>query len=549
MNRRRFVAASAAITAAASGPGRGKASPAPAADVAALLKQSWDYVIVGAGAAGCVLAARLSESGQARVLLLEAGGDVRDAAVDSPQAWPTLQGGAYDWGYRSTPQAGLGGRVIAQPRGKGLGGSTLINALGFQRGPREAYDRWARQTGDRGWGYDALLPYFRKLETASSGADAYRGGDGPLHVLEVAGAPDRNAFALAIARAGVEAGHPENPDFNGARADGLCWAQLCVRDGRRDSAATAYLYPVRARPNLGIATGVTALRLDIRKGRCHGVVVSLGAEVLTVRAGVETILSAGALDSPRLLMLSGVGAADQLKRVGVSPAVDLPGVGRHLQDHPLGPGMLFQASQPLPVSNYNHCEDTIVGKSSRSPGWADIQVMALSVPFVSPDLGAPPANSFAFVPCVLDPKSRGSVTLASADPAAPAIIDPAYLQDADDVEAMVDAVEMGREIAAAPAMRAWIDREIFPGPAMRDRAELGAFMRKVASPFFHPVSTCRMGPASDPQSVLDTDCRVRGVEGLRIVDASIFPSIPQAMTQAAVYAVAERAADIIKGKA
>ncbi len=506
-------------------------------------------MIVGGGTAGCVLAARLSETPDARVLLIEAGAEVRDPAVDSPQAWPSLQGGPYDWGYQSTPQAGLGGRVVAQPRGKGLGGSTLINAMGFQRGPREAYDRWADQTGDPGWGYESLLPYFRTLETASSGGDAWRGGEGPLHVLEVAGAPDRNAFALAVARAAVEAGHAENPDFNGARADGLCWAQVCIRDGRRDSAATAYLDPVRARPNLGVVTGALALRLEIRGGRCHGVVVSVDGQVRTVAAGIETILSAGAIDSPRLLMLSGVGAADDLKPVGVEPVVDLPGVGRHLQDHPLGPGLLFEASQPLPMSNYNHCEDVVVGQSRHSPGWADIQVMALGVPFVSPDLAEPPPNCFAFVPCVLDPKSRGSVTLASADPAAPALIDPAYLSDPRDVEAMVDAVEMGRALVAAPALQAWTRREVFPGPEMRDRGELGAFMRKVASPFFHPVSTCRMGPADDAFSVLDGRCRVRGVSALRVVDASSFPSIPQAMTQAAVFALAERAADLIRADA
>ena len=367
-------------------------------------------------------------------------------------------------------------------------------------------------------------------------------------MLAVGAAPDRNAHALAVAEAAVETGHAANPDFNGRSAEGLCWTQLCMRDGQRDSAATAYLDPVRARPNLQVMTGATVQRLDIVGGRCRGVYVRIGGEVKQIEAERETILCAGALDSPRLLLLSGVGPAADLQRLGVPVVVDLPGVGQDLQDHPLGPGLLFQAAQALPLSHYNHSETIVVGRSARSPGWADIHVMALSVPFLSPELGPPPANSFSFVPCLLAPRSRGSVTLASGYPGVPALIDPAYLSDPRDVEAMIDGLQMGRRIADAPAMRPWIAQELFPGPNMRDRDELGAFLRKVASPFFHPTSTCRMGAPGDVKAVVGTDCKVRGVAGLRVVDASIFPSIPQAMTQAAVFAVAERAADIIRGK-
>jgi choline dehydrogenase len=513
-----------------------------------ILIRAWDYVIVGAGTAGCVLARRLSEAPGVTVLLIEAGGEADDPAVRAPQAWPMLQGGAYDWSYETIPQAGLKGRRLAQPRGKGLGGSTLINAMGFQRGPRQAYDRWAAQSGSPLWGYDSLLPYFRKLETASSGGCAYRGGDGPLSVLHLGGAADLNPHARAIAQAGLEAGHALNPDWNGARADGVCWSQLTLRDGARDTAATAYLDPVRGRPNLGVLKDARVLRLDIRDGACVGVVVALGDREQTVTANRETILCAGALDTPRLLLLSGVGPADELAAIGVRPTHPLPGVGRDLQDHPLSPGLLFRSPQPLPLSRYNHCEVMVVGQSARSPGWADIHVMGLTAPFLSPSLGSPPADSFSLVPCVLAPKSRGSVRLVSADPAASPIVDPGYLTHEDDMEAMLDGLALARRIAGAPALRPWIAEELFPGAAMTDRADLADYLRGVVSPFFHPTSTCRMGAADDPLAVVDAQCRVWGLAALRIADASIFPSIPQAMTVAAVYAAAERASDIIRGR-
>jgi choline dehydrogenase-like flavoprotein len=518
--------------------------PSSAVD-SSVFERRWDYVIVGAGAAGCVLANRLSAAPDVSVLLIEAGEAVEDPMVSSPQAWPALQGGAYDWNYQSTSQQGLHARVIPQPRGRGLGGSTLINAMGFQRGPRQAYDEWGTLTGDAGWGYEGLLPYFKRSEATSSGDSTYRGGSGPVRVLEVGGVSDINPHARAIAQAGREAGFAQNADWNGVRADGVGWAQLSIRDGHRETAATAYLDPLRERPNLKVLTGARVLRLDLDARRCRGVVVRMKGVEHQIVAERETILCAGALDTPRLLLLSGVGPADEIVAVGLQPVVDLPGVGKSLQDHPLGPGLLFQSPQPLPLSQYNHCEVMVVGESRRSPGWADIQVMGLTAPFLAPSLGAPPADSFALVPCVLRPKSRGSVRLASADPDAPALIDPAYLQHPDDVEAMVDGLEMGRRIASAPALKPWIAAELFPGSALTSRTALADYARRIASPFFHPASTCRMGPNGDPLAVVDTQCRVRGVNGLRIVDASIFPSLPQAMPVAAVYAVAERAADIV----
>jgi len=512
----------------------------------ALLAKTWDYIIIGGGSAGCVLAHRLSEDKNVNVLLLEAGGEAENPAIFAPQAWPSLAGGENDWNFSSTPQSGLEGRTLPEPRGKGLGGSTLINALGFQRGDAQAYDRWAEETGDQGWSAASLLPAFRRLETASQGANKWRGGSGPHAVLQAGSVTDQNAYSKAYAAAGVEAGYPLNPDWNGEKADGTIWTQLAIREGRRETAATAYIDPIRTRPNLGILTGARAERLLVAGGRCTGAEVATNNKTRKLTATREIILSAGTIDSPRLLLLSGIGPAEDLKKLGIKPVHDLPGVGANLHDHPLVTGLLLQAKQPLPLSNYNHCETMVIASSSHAPGWADIQLMGLSVPFVLPGAPAPPANAFSLVPALMYPRSRGKLTLASADPRVQPLIDPAYLTDPRDAAALVDGFEIARNILAQPALKDWVASELQPGPKTTSRADLEAHIRRTSWPFYHPVSTCRMGRATDDMAVVDPQCRVCGLTGLRVIDASIFPSIPQAMTNAATLALAEHASDIIR---
>jgi choline dehydrogenase len=490
------------------------------------------------------MARRLSDDPAINVLLLEAGSPASDPAIFSPQAWPTLAGGQHDWGYTTTAQGGLEGRCVAQPRGKGLGGSTLINALGYQRGAPSVYDDWSAQVEDARWSFASLLPFFRRMETASAGADRYRGGDGPLDVLALGSIGDESPYAAAVAQAGIAAGYPLSADWNAAESEGTIWTQLTMRDGKRTTAASAYLDPVCARPNLKVLTNCAATRLVVSDQRCQGVEVSIPGAGSARLAARETILSAGALDSPRLLMLSGIGDADDLRRWGVSPVHHLAGVGRNLIDHPLVPGLLFKARQALPPSHYNHCETMVVTRSRQARGRADLQLMALSVPFLSPDLGTPPPDSFSIVPALLDPRSRGAVTLAGPDPCVPSQIDPGYLSDPQDVEALADGFDIARRIMRQPPLQPWVAGELIPGP-LDDRAALLRHIRRTASPFYHPVGTCRMGPSHDRNAVVGPACGVHGLRNLRVVDASIFPSIPNAMTNAPTLAAAERAADIL----
>ena len=496
------------------------------------LRAAYDHVIVGAGSAGCVLAHRLGRAGR-RVLLIEAGGRADLPSVAAPPAWPTLQEGALDWRYMTTPQLGLGGRAITCPRGKAVGGSSIINALAYQRGHAAAYDRWPV-----GWCHADLLPYFKRAETFSGGANAWRGGDGPLHVLSLADVTDRTPVAEAFMAAAQQAGFPVTPDLGGEVTTGVGWNQLSIKGHRRDDAATAYLDSLESLDGetpVDLLAGTEALGLEIERGQCLG--VRLSGRV--VRPAGDVLICAGAIDSPRLLMLSGIGPADALRALGIASAADLPDVGRHLEDHPLLAGVAYQARRPVPASHYNHCDSLLYVPHATAGQSPDILVMCLSVPFVRPTVGPLPAPAYVLVPCHLQPRSRGSVRLASSDPRTAAIIDPNYLGDPDDLAVLARGVEIAREIGAAKAFDDWRAKEVYPGPAWTSNAGRTDFIRRATDSFHHPVGTCRIG------AVVDERLRVKGVAGLRIVDASVLPGLPAAMCNAAVTAVAEKASDLV----
>jgi choline dehydrogenase len=461
------------------------------------------------------------------VLIIEAGGPANLPAVEDPPQWPALQGGPLDWRYVTTPQPGLDGRVVPYPRGKAVGGSSTINALAYQRGHPAAYDRWPQ-----GWRHADLLPYFKRAETFSGGASAWRGGDGPLHVLSLADVPDRTPVASAFISAAKEHGFRMTADIGGEVTTGVGWNQLSIKGHTRDYAANAYLDTLQD-AQVDLLPGAEVRGLAIERDRCVG--VQLAERV--VQADSEVLLCAGAVDSPRLLMVSGIGPADELRSHGITIAVDLPDVGRHLQDHILLAGVAYKARRDVPRSHYNHADALLYvphGSPDESPTHL---VMCLSLPFVLTTVGplAPPA--YVLVPCLMRPQSRGTVKLGSANPLLPAIIDPNYLTEPADLQALSESLRLARDIGAAAAFSEWRAEEVYPGSGGANAANLQAFIRRAANSFHHPVGTCRMG------DVVDEDLRVKGVRNLRVIDASVLPGLPAAMVNAAVTAVAEKASD------
>ena len=519
---------------------------------------TFDYVIVGSGSAGCVLAGRLSEDPTVSVCLLEAGGSDRNLNVLIPAAFSKLFRTDRDWAYLSDPEPGLMGRRLFMPRGKMIGGSSSMNAMLYVRGNRADYDGWAKD-GAPGWSYEEVLPYFRRSEDFSRGEDEFHGVGGPLHVMDHR---SRTAVTERMVQAAVEAGVPFNDDYNGARQEGVAYLQVNQRHGRRWSAADAWLRPAMPRKNLTVRTGSQALRVLVEQGRATGVSITTKDGTQTIRARCEVILSAGAVGSPQLLMLSGIGPADHLHELGIDVVVDNPNVGDHYQDHPLylinwettATGTLAEAERPLQLLRFitrgrglltsTVAEGTAFLATREGLPAPDLQLHFGAAYFHNHGFDTYDKPAFAIAPTLVAPRSRGRIRLRSADPhEAPSIVGN-HLTEAADVEAMRVGVDLAREIARQKSLAPLTVRELHPGDQVTSPDDVERDLRRDTELIYHPTSTARMGPSG--QNVVDPELRVLGVDALRVVDASVFPTIPRGNTNAAVYMVAERAADLIR---
>jgi choline dehydrogenase len=498
-----------------------------------------DYVVIGAGSAGCAVVNRLSADASVRVVLLEAGASGEDdPAVTTPGRWPGLVGSQYDWGYRTEAEPGMDGRQLAFPRGKALGGSSAINAMTFIRGDGRCYDGW-RDQGNPGWGYDDVLPLFKRLERNESGETEQRGGEGPLAVSYCF---DPHAAHRAFLIAAQQNGYQSDArfDFNRPMPNGVAgYYQKTILDGVRHSAAAAFLVPAMSRPNLDVRSRVHVTKLLVEGRRVVGAEYLRDGRPEQVRATRAVVLSAGVVDSPKLLMLSGIGPADELKRHGIPVVADVAGVGRNLQDH-LKLSIRWQGKTELPGSTvtaglFTHSQPI---EASRLP--ADLQ-------FYLGRGSEQPETFLTVTASLVRPASRGEIRLRSADPQAPPVIRGNYLQAEADVKALGRGVHLARWFVETPVFEPLRGNEVEPGPAAKGDAEIERFVHRAADTIYHAAGTCRMGPASDPMAVVDSQLRVRGVEGLRVADASIMPEIVNATTQAACVMIGEKLADLLKG--
>jgi choline dehydrogenase len=523
----------------------------------------FDYVIVGAGSAGCVLANRLSAGGKHSVLLLEAGPKDSNIWIHVPLGYGKLfKEKSVNWMYQTEPEPGLHGRQVFQPRGKVLGGSSSINGLLYVRGQHEDYDRW-RQRGNVGWGYDDVLPYFKRAENQCRGEDDYHGAGGPLTVSDWR---HEDPLSEAFVKAAVETGIPFNADFNGKTQEGAGFFQTTTRRGRRASSAYSYLRPAMGRSNMHVETSALAQRILFEGRRAKAVEYKQNGHLRTARARKEVLVSSGAYNSPQLLQLSGVGPADLLKTHGINVVLDAAGVGNDLQDH-LQVRLVTRCTQKITLNDVlNHLLRrtmagvryafarsgplTIAAGTSgaffkTNPRLASPDIQIHFIPFSTDKMGENlhPFSGFTASVCQLRPESRGSLKIRSADPSAPPEIRINYLATETDRTAFIDGIRILRKILAAPALKPYTVEEVYPGSKVTSDEDMLDYCRKTGSTVYHPTSTCRMG--SDPLAVVDQRLRVRGIEGLRVVDASVMPDLMSGNTNAPTIMIAEKASDMI----
>ncbi|HEV3038298.1 MAG TPA: choline dehydrogenase [Candidatus Angelobacter sp.] len=522
--------------------------------------ESYDYIIIGAGSAGCVMANRLSEDPAIKVLVLEAGGPDTPRDIHMPIAFGKLFQTACDWNLHTEPEPCVSGRSLYWPRGKMLGGSSSMNAMIYIRGNHKDYDQW-RDLGNPGWGFSDVLPYFKKAQNQERGPSEYHGVDGPLNVADQR---SPNPLSEVFIEAAQEAGFSRNPDFNGASQEGFGLYQVTQRGGKRCSAAVAYLHPAMSRPNLTVRTEVQVNRILFEGQRARGVSFVDKGQAMQAHADREVILSAGAIGSPQLLMLSGVGPAAQLRKFDVPVVCDLPGVGENLQDHPVVP-VAHECTQPVSLASAETLLNLLrfllfrqgpltsnVGegggfiKTSLAGATPDVQFHFGPAYFINHGLTPIEGHGFTSGPTLVRPRSVGRIQLRSANPQDSPRIFANYYSDPRDLDVMVEGIKITRMIFHAKAFEKYRGRETHPGDAAQTDQELRAHICKMSETLYHPVGTCKMGASKDPSAVVDSELRVFGVEGLRVIDASIMPIVPGGNTNAPTIMVAEKASDMIR---